>query len=379
MCWHKMLFHKILIGLLALFTWFTAQGQVYELRKNPEVNALCQKTVNALYAWEFKKADSLLLLVDSKVGDHPVSPFLHALKIYWQQAPFDHENDHFPEYWVYILDAEQKADSLFKNFPENDELIYFRLVIDMIMARVYDKSGESLKAVGKIKNTYELIKKGFEMKDKNPEFMFTTGLYNYYREAYPDKYPIYKPFAWFFQSGNRELGLQQLEFAAKKSLYSRTEANRFLSLNYRKYENIPAKSVEYAERNYLNYPTNYILLQEYTEVLILTGKYEQAFPFIQKLKANGQNPYFHLAGLTFEAMYTEYFMNDIESAYLLYQKAEQLVYAGSSKGKFLKSYIYAGLSRYHAHAEDKNMSKHYFKLAKKFDFNSYMESQEKKG
>ena len=39
-----------------------------------------------------------------------------------------------------------------------------------------------------IYNAYGLMKEGFTLQNKFPEFYFTTGLYKYYREFYGNEY-----------------------------------------------------------------------------------------------------------------------------------------------------------------------------------------------
>ncbi|MEZ0611599.1 hypothetical protein ACAW74_24015 [Fibrella sp. WM1] len=43
----------------------------------------------------------------------------------------------------------------------------------------------NLKAVGESRKAYVYMKDGFQLMDKNVEFYFSTGLYNYYVERYP--------------------------------------------------------------------------------------------------------------------------------------------------------------------------------------------------
>ena len=68
------------------------------------------------------------------------------------------------------------------------------------------------------------MKTGFDLMHKNPEFYYTTGLYNYYREQYPESHPGYKTVVWVLAGGDKEKGLQLLHKASKEALFTKTEA-----------------------------------------------------------------------------------------------------------------------------------------------------------
>ena len=61
------------------------------------------------------------------------------------------------------------------------------------------------------------------------DFYFFTGVYNYYREAYPEAYPVYKPLALLFPKGSKTKGLEDLLIASKNSIFLKAEAFSFLS------------------------------------------------------------------------------------------------------------------------------------------------------
>ena len=48
--------------------------------------------IDFMYNYEFEKADSLFRIIENEIPNHPVSPFLGGLSIYWQNAPLNPNN-----------------------------------------------------------------------------------------------------------------------------------------------------------------------------------------------------------------------------------------------------------------------------------------------
>ena len=62
-------------------------------------------------------------------------------------------------------------------------------------------------------STYQCIRRSFDFTSLYSDFYFFTGVYNYYREAYPEAHPVYKTLAFLFPKGSKIKGLQDLQIA----------------------------------------------------------------------------------------------------------------------------------------------------------------------
>ena len=91
---------------------------------------------------------------------------------------------------------------------------------------------------------YSFMKKGFDLTEEYREFNFPVGMYNYYREKYPELHPVYKPFMFFFRNGDVSKGLRQLERSVKENVFTKPEAGMFLVHIYLYYENNPAAALK---------------------------------------------------------------------------------------------------------------------------------------
>ncbi len=102
------------------------------------------------------------------------------------------------------------------------------------------------------------------------------GIYNYYAEVVPDKYPVVKPFMIFFPSGDRKKGLEQLDLAARYSKYAKTEATYFLMQNYFVFEKDYLKSLELAKQLHTRYPRNPLFHRYLGRCLVSVGFLSEA-------------------------------------------------------------------------------------------------------
>jgi hypothetical protein len=90
----------------------------------------------------------------------------------------------------------------------------------------------------------------------NGDVMFGRGLYNFYVEAEKEDYPALAPLISVFATGNKNIGIQMLEYAAQNATYSKTEAMYELIKIYYLYQRDYGKAYNYAKILASKYPNN---------------------------------------------------------------------------------------------------------------------------
>ncbi|GAB4247126.1 MAG: hypothetical protein Tsb0034_26240 [Ekhidna sp.] len=236
--------------------------------------------------------------------------------------------------------AEQKSPGL-----KDPEMIFFAMSAHGLLAEYYADQDYTMKAVGEANKAYGLLKQGFDLVDDYPEFLFTTGLYNYFREKYPEKHPIYKPLLWFFRSGDMELGLRQLEMAIEKTFLTRVEAHVYLSYIYLRYEYLPGKAQLYLSRLCVMYPNNYYAKAKYLESLANPEDFAKVPMMMIYDLITHPNSYYKLAGYVFLGYYEEEVLKNDDKAELAYRKGLAYGQTLPNHGEFFKSFGYLGLGR----------------------------------
>lgn len=149
-----------------------------------------------------------------------------------------------------------------------------------------------------------------------------TGLYNYYREAYPDAHPFYKPFALLFPRGDRQKGLTDLELAARNALFLKAEAYAFLSEIHLGYENNYLAAEHYSKRLAEQYPGNNEFLALHVRNLLLLKKYGEAEALLARAK-QPQSRWFQAEKAFFPAILREKKYRQPAEAEALYRSALQ--------------------------------------------------------
>jgi len=265
----------------------SASGQ-QKLLNHPDrldrVNTCLQETYN----YHFREARAIQQQLYKTDPLHPAYSFLNALIIYWENFPLipaDRESD------LFISELEKTiklADDMLSKNPEDLEGLFFDLFGRAFRAMYWSDNGHPAKVIADLDNMYRVTMKGFALKDKFNEFYFSTGLYNYYIEAYPVAHPVYKPFATLLKSGNTRLGIQQLQYAIDYSTYIRVESLLFMTLLQLNYEKDYEAALNYASELYRSYSNNVYYMATYALILLRTDNFSLAEIIEAKLRNLGK-------------------------------------------------------------------------------------------
>ncbi|MEN7549592.1 hypothetical protein AAG747_16835 [Rapidithrix thailandica] len=364
--------------LFSILFSFHVSAQTRLLSQAPQYRQVASQAVTAIYAWNFDSANKYINQLSAQLPEHPVTPFVKALNIYWQEVPIDFESQAFQKHFSYLRKAEKQAESILEQDENNVEGIFFKMIAKAFIMRHYAEQNKSMKAVGEAKVVYRLIKQGFDLQEQFSEFYFTSGLYNYYREAFPERYPLYKPFAVFFQKGDKTKGLKQLQYTSKHGVYTRCEAINYLVWIYLHYEHDSEMAQKYAYQATRFFPKNQLFKVQYIETLTLTGEYQKARQPIRELLHNSNDDFYKMAGYCFRGMEKEFNQQDLKAAKVDYELAEKLAEQLGTRSKDYKTYIYMGLYQYYKQNNNREKQRLYLKLAKEHDHSDYVKRRRKR-
>ncbi|MBU8893378.1 MAG: hypothetical protein KOO66_11400 [Bacteroidales bacterium] len=319
--------------------------------------------VDNIYNFQFDNSEEVYKELEEKYPDHAFTQLFYAIMIYWKYFPI------VPESEQYIILAEKtaKAISIVEEILEKDksntEAIFFNLMSRMFIMQYYADNGASSKVIPHLGRAYKMVTSGFDLSDSLIDFHFSTGVYNYYREAYPKAYPIYKPVAFFFPDGDIEYGLQQLEFNWENGIFLDAESLFFLVYINLNFEKNYDKSLEYLEHLNKAYPKNPLYLSYRIQTLLLKQEYDLALVYISKLRElKFRNDFFPVVSDIYEAIIQEKKNKNYSKATKMYAKSVKSLEKYGSYGNSYSSVAFYGLSRIYA-GKDKKKSKEYRKLA----------------
>lgn len=361
---YKGLFFSLIVTLFQ-FQAFAQQRlpqQRLPLFDSKENTKVVQQCVNHIYNMEFSEARHVFEEVKRKLPGHPAIDMIEAFFISWKEMPFNSHSPGYKKHIEYLKNVIAKAEAILAEDPDNQEGLFFELSARGLLAEYYADEESYMKAVSEAKQTYDLIKKGFELTQENPEFLFTVGLYNYFREKYPERHPVYKPFLWFFKSGNKEIGLKQLDLACRQGVLTKVEAHLYTSYIYLRYEGDPETALKYLRKLQKDYPKNPFFQTKLAEALIMNGKYKDAVPVALELSENS-DPYYRMSANVFFGIMKEKTDENYADAKKYYEKGLQEASTFEYKGEYYKSLMYMGLGRIMMAEGQKEKAREQFNMA----------------
>jgi hypothetical protein len=261
------------IGLLALLCWTPLLSQLSYLNR-PDLLEKVEDGLHHTYNFVFDEARVIQKELLLTTPNHPAPMFLEALIIYWEHFPLMPDNPASKRFVLLMDRCVELSEDLIETEETYQEGIFFNLFGRAFKAMFWADNGKSGKVVSDLGTMYRNTKKGFELKDSFVEFYFSTGLYNYYIEAYPEAHPAYKPLLSFMQDGDKDLGLEQLNYAINHTVYLKVEAMLFMSLIQLKYEKDLQTAAIYARRLYHDYPNNLYYQGHLITILLHQHRYD---------------------------------------------------------------------------------------------------------
>jgi hypothetical protein len=335
------------------------QGQI--LKDTASINLLKSGT-DDIYDFRFEKAREVSQKLNQSFPGHPVVYLLNGIITYWENYPLipsspacnSYEND----LRTCIRLCEEKNDS--DNYPE---YLLSNLGARGMLLLFYADNNLSENVFPLAKSTYRYIRQSFDYTSFYSDFYFFTGLYNYYREAYPDAHPIYKVLAMFFPKGDRLKGLMELQTAAKKSIMLKAESSSFLSHIYINFENSYQQACNFSLSLHELYPSNLEYLAVCIRNMLLVHKYDEAENLIRLSNNKTDNSYFRSQLEVFNGILQEkkYHNNLLAQKYYNQGINDLLVFG--YYGNEYAAYGYFGLSRISDFNGDRQNKKTYHKKA----------------
>jgi hypothetical protein len=351
---------KIII-IYVFWAWLNSPVNSQVLTDTSTFN-LMRKGIDYIYNLQFSEARSVYGKIKAKYPEHPFCYVYKGLITYWENYPLipsspqrpSYEND--MRYAIKLCENNQQpvdqAEYLLSNLGARGMLLLF-----------YADNDLSMDVIPMASSTYQLVKQSFQFTSSYADFYFFTGLYNYYREAYPEAHPVYKPLAMLFPKGDRAKGLKELNIAGKKAIVLKAEAQSFLAGIYISFENNFEQAYKYSKTLHELYPRNLQYSTVYIKNLLLVKRYEEAESLINTNRKKISNAYTQaqlsiLNGILLEKKYHNH-----KQAQVFYTKGIKDISPYGKFGNEFSAYAYFGLSRISGVNGDKRYKKIYWKQA----------------
>ena len=336
---------------------------------------LVKKDIDYIYNLQFREARELYTKIITAYPEHPVVYLLRGMMTYWENYPLLNTS---PARASFEEDLQQCMKIAEKNKNPDYEVEYLlaNLCARGFLLMYYSDNNIVMEVIPLASSSYKYMRRSFDFTSESTDLYYFTGVYNYYIEAYPKAYPVYKPLTFMFPSGDIQAGLNQLNTASLNAVVLRAEASYILTYIYENFENDFSMASKYSVALHELYPENMRFFAAYLKNLLLLKRYDEADKVIESRGAETANKYLQAQLFIFKGILQEkkYFDNEVAQQY--YNKGIRDISLFGDYGNTFAAYGYFGLSRISEARGEKHASNLYRKEAlkladfKKIDFDN---------
>jgi len=335
---------KLFVTCFVLSISLGTNTLIAQMLRDSNSSNLIKKNIDCIYNLQFEDAHEIYIKIKKTYPSHPALFLLSGLSTYWQNYPLLYTNSahiSFEEDLRQCIRLSEKN----KNKAFEAEYLLTNLCARGMLLKFYDDNNHILEVIPLVTSTYKYLRHSFDLADACKDLNYYTGAYNFYREAYPEVYPVYKPLALLLPSGNKEKGLKELHYAAINSIVLRAESYFFLATIYLNFENKYEKSIIYCKTLHVMYPDNVAYLALYLKNLMLLKRYDETEKLINAYKNETGNEFSQAQLLVFEGLLYEKKYHDYNHALELYHSGISKISTFGQYGNECIAYAYFGMSR----------------------------------
>lgn len=272
------------LTLIVFVAAYAQAGAQWVLMKS-DADSLVQVGIRQIYNMEFDSAATSFVKVQELYPQHPVGYFLSTM-VDWWKIQSDSRTRKYDEGFLRKVDSVILiCNARIEENPEDIVGLFFKGGVLGYRGRFYVKRKDWVRAAGDGKEALDIVMKCWDIAPGNKDIMLGVGIYHYFAEALPEKYPIIKPLMLFLPDGSKEMGLQELELAAELARYAAVEAKVVLLQIYYRFESDFKKCAELADGLLAEYPQNPLFHRYLARSYVKLGyidKYEAAWREILK-------------------------------------------------------------------------------------------------
>ncbi|MFN3316231.1 MAG: hypothetical protein ACK40K_05425, partial [Raineya sp.] len=136
--------------------------------------------LDEMYNFQFQAAERKFLEVRKRYPTHPLPYFIMGLSNWWKMMPNTNIEDFDKPFLAYMDTAIRTAEKLYAKEPKNIEASFFLAAAYGFKGRLHSDREQWIKAASAGRNALKYLRRGKQLNDLSPEFMFGDGLFNYY-------------------------------------------------------------------------------------------------------------------------------------------------------------------------------------------------------
>ena len=305
---------------------------------------LVKQCVDNIYNFRFSEADAILSGIRKAYPGHPVVYLINGMLTYWKSYPLVPTSANRQNYEEDL----RTCITLCENNPDGDneaECLLANLCARGLLLLFYADNDLTRNVIPLAASTYKYLRRSFDFTETHSDFYFFTGLYNYYREAYPEIHPIYKPLAALFPKGDIEKGLNELQMAANNSIVLKAEALVFLFYINQNFKNSFQDALISIETLQHRYPSNEQYQADLIKCSLFANNYNSAEKLLSEDPENTRGDYLSIQSKIFKGVIQEKKYKNYQLAQKYYNEGLLKVESYGPYADEISAIAYLGLSR----------------------------------
>jgi tetratricopeptide (TPR) repeat protein len=215
-----------------------------------------QKGIDYTYNLDFERAGQEFSELVKLKPDHPAGPFFLAMIAWWRILLDLDDDSHDGEFFDKLDKVIDMCDNRLDKDENDITALFFKGGAIGFRGRLHANRNHWIRAANDGRRAINIVQKAYELQPDNADILLGMGIYNYYAEVAPDRYPFLKPFMWLLPKGDKARGIEQLRVASERAKYARIEATYFLLQLYFYFEKDYASALQLATQLSDKYPNN---------------------------------------------------------------------------------------------------------------------------
>ncbi|HEX2164684.1 MAG TPA: hypothetical protein VHM02_12105 [Thermoanaerobaculia bacterium] len=204
------------------------QPRTVSLLGDPLFVAASGRGLDRLYAMDYAAARRDFAAVAARHPGHPVGPLLDALPAWWLILADPESTAQDAAFEARIERAIALADRRLDRDDDDLDGLFMKGAALAFRGRFRSLRGDWLAAAVDLKRALALVREVAKLDPSNADLAFGQGLYDYFGDVLPERYPILRPAGLFMPEADRRRGLATLERVAHDGRFAATEAAYFL-------------------------------------------------------------------------------------------------------------------------------------------------------
>jgi tetratricopeptide (TPR) repeat protein len=264
-----------LILFFALFTFEYQNSQSQWAILKTDADSLVRLGTDYIYNIEFDKAHDCFTKIKDMYPWHPASYFLDAMIDWWKITLYRNTNAYDKSFETKIDKVIEVCNSLLDKNEFDINALFFKAGALGFRGRYYAQKQSWVNAATDGASAFDLMNRCQRLAPGNHDIMLGTGIYNYFAETIPEKYPYTRALLAFLPKGDKQLGIYQLRAAAHNARYAAVEARVVLLQIYYSFENDNDFAYSSVKELFEKYPNNPYFHRYYGRVLVRQGKMDE--------------------------------------------------------------------------------------------------------